>query len=274
MREVAMAVITISRGSYSKGREVAKEVARRLDYECVAREVFVRASEQFNIPEVKFAKAIHDAPSIFDRLTYGREKFIAYFRSALLQRLQRDNVVYHGLAGHFFVKGVAHALKVRIIADFDERVRTEMTREGLTAETAAEALRKDDEERRKWSQAVYGIDTTDPSLYDLVIHAGKIGVEGAVDIICLTAGFKAFQTTFESQKALDELVMAASVKAALIELKPDIEVMAKDGNVIIGTRSTLIQHPEVATEMEAIAKSVSGVKSVQIRQSHLVSWTD
>jgi len=60
----------------------------------------------------------------------------------------------------------------------------------------------------------------------------------------------------------------------LIELKPDIEVMAKDGNVIIGTRSTLIQHPEVATEMEAIAKSVSGVKSVQIRQSHLVSWTD
>ena len=269
-----MAIITISRGSYSKGREVAQEVARKLGYECVAREVFIRASEQFNIPEVKFAKAMHDAPSVFDRLTYGKEKYIAYFRSALLQRLQRDNVVYHGLAGHFFLKNIAHALKVRIIADFEERVRIEMAREGVTAETAAEALKKDDEERKGWSQHLYGIDTADSSLYDLVIHIGKISVGNAADLICHAAGFDGFKTTFESQKAMDDLVMAAQVKAALVELKPDIQVTATNGSVIIGTRSTLIQQPGLAVEMERIAKTVPGVKEVGIRMSHLVSWTD
>lgn len=269
-----MPIITISRGSYSKGREVAQEVARRLSYDCVAREVFIRASEQFNIPEVKFARAIHDAPSVFDRFTYGREKYIAYFRSALLQRLQRDNVVYHGLAGHFLIKGVAHVLKVRIIADFDERVRNEMTREGLLAEAAAQVLKRDDEERSRWSQHLYGIDTADPSLYDLVVHIGKIGVGNAADIICHASEFECFKTTYESQKAMDDLVIAAQVKAALIDRKPDVEVIATDGNLTIGTRSTLIDQPELAREMELAAKSIPGVKEVKFKMSHLVSWTD
>ena len=41
-----------------------------------------------------------------------KEKFIAYFQAAFLKCLKRDNVVYHGLAGHFFLRGISHALKV------------------------------------------------------------------------------------------------------------------------------------------------------------------
>jgi len=269
-----MAIITISRGSYSKGREVAEEVARRLNYECVAREVFINASEQFNIPEIKFARAIHDAPSVFERFTYGRDKYLAYLRSALLKRLQRDNVVYHGLAGHFFIKGISHALKVRIIADMEERVRTEIAREGGSTQKAMHALKKDDEDRRNWSLHLFGIDTADPSLYDLVIHIGKMTVADAGKLICTAARFECFETTFESQKAMDDLVMAAEVKAALIDLKPDIQVTASDGNVIIGTRSTLMQEPHLIDEVKRIAARIPGVKGVELKVSHLVTWTD
>jgi hypothetical protein len=245
-----------------------------LGYDCVAREVLIRASEQFNVPEIKFARAIHDAPSVLDRLTYGKEKYIAYFRSALLKRVQRDNVVYHGLAGHFFIKGISHVLKVRIIADRDERIKVEMDREGISAEAAMQALRKDDEERKRWSQHLYGIDTTDSSLYDLVIHIRKLSVDNAVEVICQAAEFECFKTTAESQKALDDLVIAAEVKSVLIDMKPDVQVTANNGNVIIGTRSTLVQQPNLVQEMERIAKSVEGVKAVEIKASHLVEWTD
>lgn len=34
-----MAIITISRGSYSKGKEVAEKVAEKLGYECISRDV-------------------------------------------------------------------------------------------------------------------------------------------------------------------------------------------------------------------------------------------
>ena len=79
-----MAIITISRGSYSRGKEVAERVAQKLGYQCYAREVILEASKEFNIPEIKLVKAIHDAPSILERFSYGKEKFIAYFQSALL----------------------------------------------------------------------------------------------------------------------------------------------------------------------------------------------
>ena len=143
-----MAIITISRGSYSKGKEVAEKVAERLGYECISREVILDASDRFHIPEIKLIRAIHDAPSILDRFSHGKQVFIAYDQSALTRRVQRDNVVYHGLAGHILLKGVPHVLKVRIIADLSDRVANEMKREGIGEEEARSLILDDDEERR------------------------------------------------------------------------------------------------------------------------------
>jgi cytidylate kinase len=269
-----MAIITISRGSYSKGKEVAEKVASKLGYKCIAREVIINASKEFNIPEVKLLWAIHDAPSILDRFTYGKERFISYFQTTLLKAVQGDNVVYHGLAGHFILKDVAHALKVRIIADLEERVRIEMAREGVSENEARLTLKRDDEERRKWSRALYGIDTSDSSLYDMVIHISRVTVDDAVEIICRAVELDSFKTTYESQKALDDLVIAAEVKSALIELKPDIQVYAKDGAVYVGTKSMLVQESDLVAEIERIAAGIPGVKKVEVKLSHVVKWQD
>ena len=99
-----MSIISISRGSYSRGKEVAEKLANALNYECISREIILEASEHFNIPELKLVRAIHDAPTILDRFSSGKERFIAFFRAALLNHLQRDNVVFHGLGSHFFLQ--------------------------------------------------------------------------------------------------------------------------------------------------------------------------
>ena len=269
-----MAIITISRGSYSKGKEVAEKVAQKLGYQCYAREVILRASKEFNIPEIKLVKAIHDAPSILEKFSYGKEKFIAYFQAALLQCLVRDNVVYHGLAGHFYVRGVSHVLKVRIIADVKDRIQAFMDREKISYESAVALLNKDDIERQKWSQNLYGIDTNDPILYDLVIRVRKMSVDDAVDVICHAVGLKTFKTTFESQKAMEDLVLASEVKTTLLELKPDIQVFVRDGVVTLGASAQIMKAPDLVREMEKITDSIPGVKSVNIKSSHLVEWSD
>jgi cytidylate kinase len=259
-----MSIVTISRGSYSRGKEVAEKVAEELGYECIARDVIIEASKEFNVPEVKLVRAIHDAPSIFDRIVYGKEKYVAYFKAALLKRLQKGNVVYHGLAGHFFLKGVSHVLKVRIIADIEDRVKLEMEREGISRKEALRILKSDDEERRKWSKHLYGIDTWDPNLYDLVIHIRKITADDAVDIICHAVGLKHFQVTPESQGAMDDLVAAAEVQAALIELRPDVQVSVHDGVVHVQTEGSGSQEEELLHKMEDIAKKVPGVKGFEV----------
>ena len=175
-----MSIITISRGSYSQGKEVAEKLAETLGYECISRNILLEASEEFNVSEIKLIRAIHDAPSILKRLTIAKESYISYVRSALLRHVRNDNMVYHGLAGHFFLQNIPHVLKVRIIAAFEERVKEEMNRENISTEEACKVIKKDDEERRRWGLSLYGKDTSDASLYDIVLNIRNMTVDDAV----------------------------------------------------------------------------------------------
>lgn len=259
-----MAIITISRGAYSQGKEIAERVADRLGYECIAREVLLEASQEFNIPELKLLHAIQDAPSILDRLTYGKEKYIAYIQAALLKHLQRDNVVYHGFAGHFFVREIPHVLKVRVIADLEQRVRIVMERDRVSRKEALRFVKKLDDQRRRWSRHLYGIDTWDPGLYDLVVHIHKITVDDAVEIIACTAGLERFRTTAESARAMDDLVLAAEVQATLVAVRPDVKVTASGGVVHVQTRAPASRELELAAELKAAAQRIPGVVEVRV----------
>jgi len=260
-----MAIVTISRGSYSRGKEVAEKVAQKLGYDCIARDTILEASKQSHIPEIQLVRAIHDAPSILGRFTYQKEQYVAHIQAALVRSVRRDNVVYHGLAGHFLLKGISHVLKVRIIADIDDRVKLEMEREGVSDKEARRILTKDDEQRRKWSKYLYGIDTKDPSLYDLVIHVKKMTVDDAVDTICGVASLKSFQASAQSQKAMDDLYLACEVKVQVIHLKPDMEVRADGGTVLVKIKALHSQEQDLAMRIRGIAETIPGVGEIRVQ---------
>lgn len=269
-----MAVITISRGSYSRGKEVAEKVAQRLGYDCISRDILLDASELFHIPEVKLARAIHDAPSILERFTYGKERYIAYIEAALLKFLREDHIVYHGLAGHFFIRNIPHVLKVRIISDWQDRVKLEMEREGISDKEAHSLLKKDDEQRRKWSQFLYGIDTADAGLYDLVLHIQKLTTDDAADIICQTVQMDRFQTRPESLKAMDDLCLAAQVKAHAVDLCPYIDVTSNDGIVHMKIKTSGLSASDLMKNLEQAALAISGVRQVTIEAAALPRYPD
>ena len=261
-----MAIITISRGSYSKGREVARKVAERLGYQVVSRDVLLDALEHFHIPEVKLVRAIHDAPSILDRFSHGRYRYLAYIRSALLQRAVADNLVYHGLAGHLLLKGVPHVLKVRIIADLDARVAAEMAREGIGQGQARELLVKDDAERRKWTQSLYGVDPWDASLYDLVIHIDKLGVDDAAYYIAHAAGLECFQTTPAARQKMDDLALACKVKAALAQADcVDLAVTCEFGNVLVYGRQRDRRAHRLEEKIKPVVAAIPGINNLEVR---------
>ena len=266
-----MSIVTISRGSYSRGREVAEKVSQKLNYECFSRDILIEASEQFNIPEIKLIRAIHDAPSILERFTYGKEKYVAYIRTALLKHVQKDNMVYHGIAGHFFLQGIPHVLKVRIIAEMDNRIKEEMRRKNISEQEARYILKKDDDERRKWGLSLYGADTWDSRLYDLVLHIDTMTVEDAVEIIQYTIQRPSFRTTSESRKIIDDLALAAQVQAALIDKFPTVEATAKDGAVLVNIKISLSQEKRLTAEAEKIARNIPGVNKVKLSVSPIVS---
>jgi cytidylate kinase len=264
-----MAIITISRGSYSRGKEVAEKVAQALGYEVISRDIILEASEHFNIPEIKLIRALHDSPSVLDRFTYGKERYISYIRADLLKHVQKDNVVYHGLAGHFLLQGVRHLLKVRIIADLEDRIQEEMKRENISAAKARYILKKDDEERRKWSLHLYGIDPWDPSLYDLVLHIKTLTVPDAVNLIVAAARLPDFQSTKESQKIIDDLSLAAQIQAVLVEEFPQVEVSAEGSQVSVNIQAAMVDQKELAAQVKRIAKKITGIE-VEVAVQYLM----
>jgi cytidylate kinase len=230
----------------------------------VSREILIRASEEFNIPEVKLRRALHDAPSILDRFTSGKERYIAYIQSALLEHAQKDNLIYHGMAGHFILSGIQHVLNVRILANLEDRARLEMEREKISREDALKLIEKDDRERRQWSLKTFGVDTWDPNLYDLCINLSRMSLEDAVNIICQTVGFERFRTTPQSQKAVDDLALAARVKANLVLAHPRATVGARDGVVRVEAGADFTIEHTVHDEIKDLALKVPGVKEVKI----------
>lgn len=229
-----MAIITISRGSYSRGKEVAEALAKRLGYECVSRDILLAACEEFSIPEIRLVKALHDAPSILERFTHGRERYISYFRAAFLNHMVKDNIVYHGLAGHFFLQEISHVMKVRIIANMEDRIREEMKRDNCSEEEARYMLKKDDDERRRWSLSLYGMDTLNCSLYDAVLHINSLTVGDVVDVLFDITRKGRFSTSPESLGRLQERTLLANIHAKIVNYAPQATIEYNDGVVTLG----------------------------------------
>jgi cytidylate kinase len=45
-------------------------------------------------------------------------------------------------------------------------------------------LKEDDDEWRRWSLSLYGMDTLNCSLYDAVLHINSLTVADVVDVLC------------------------------------------------------------------------------------------
>jgi cytidylate kinase len=259
-----MGIITVTRGSYSHGQEIAENVAQKLGYDCISREVILEASETFNIPEIKLIQAFEDAPSILDRFIHGKRKYIAYTRAALLEHLTKGNVVYHGFAGHFFVEGISHVLKILITANMEDRISLVMERDRISRKEASLLISKVDDQRRRWGKTLYGIEPWDPSLYDLTLHIDRITVEDAVDIICQISRLRQFQMTPKSEKAIDDLVLAVRVENFLIDVRPRVDVYTDNKFVYLKPAVPLSEESEIVRRMGEIMKTIPGIRGIEV----------
>ncbi|MBL7217588.1 MAG: cytidylate kinase-like family protein [Desulfobacteraceae bacterium] len=259
-----MSIVTVARGSYSHGQEIAEKVAQKLGYNCISREVILEASKEFNIPEIKLMQAFEDSPSIVDRFIHGKRRYIAYTRAVLLDHLTKGNVVYHGFAGHFFVEGISHVLKILITAKVEDRISLVMERDKISRKEAILFIKKIDDQRRKWGQMLYGIEPWDPCLYDLTFHIDRITVEDAVDTICQVSRLEQFQTNPESEKAFDDLVLTVKVANFLIDVRPRVDVYIDNKFVYLKPPGPLSQDSEVVSKMGEIMKTIPGIRGIKV----------
>jgi cytidylate kinase len=261
-----MSIITISRGSYSMGVIVAEQVAQRLGYSIISRDLLLDASDRFHIPEIRLIRAIHDAPSILERFSHSKQAYLAYIRAALAERASGGNVVYHGLAGHILLKNIEGVLKVRITADMNYRAAREAEREGISVDEARSILEKDDQQRRRWTKSLHGVDPWDSSLYDLAIRIDHFKVDDAVEFICRAVESERFRETKKSLQMINDLALACKVKAEIVDEFPTLGVTCQYGNIIVYTKDKS-HGSKLHKHLEAVRGKFSGIYNLEIHSA-------
>lgn len=258
-----MAIITISRGSFSRGKEIAEKLAEKLNYKCVSREILLGTCGQYNVPEIKLTKAIRNAPSFWNRFSGGKTQYINRIRATLLDYAKNDDIVYHGLAGQFFLKEIPNVLKVCLIADIEYRIKSVMGTEKISYTNARNYLKKIDEERIKWGKRLYGINTYDPILFDLVIYVSRLTTDDATDIIQYSAKLPCFQSTPESQDILKNTTIRAQIIALLPEYA-NSKISVDNGKVEMEVNAPLNQKDRIVRETREVVERIEDVKEINV----------
>jgi len=262
-----MAIITITRGVQSGGRDLARRLADRLGYRCMSREVISECARKYNIMEDELYKRLLEAPRIWQRLSKEHRRYLIYIQCSLVEAARQDNIVYHGYAGQLFLKGVHHALKLRLDAPLNNRIQAEMDEYGKDKEAAEKYIEKMDDEQNRWVKFLYGIDWHNPSLYDLSINLENITIDTVCGMVECTLKGEEFQTTERSVKALENLSLKCEVQAAIAA---DDNLWNQD-IIVDALGSTIILRGSIknAKTQEAIINIASQVKGVEKCESHL-----
>ncbi len=260
-----MAIITISRGTFSGGQKLAECLAAKLGYQSLSREILVEAAEKYGISENELAHAMKSKPAIMERLSLNidRIRYLSFIQATLCEHVKDDNVVYYGHAGHLLLKDVCKAIKVKVIAPMEQRIAFAMDRNRMSRDEANAYIRKMDEYRKKWTKFLYGIDWNDPSLYDLIINLRDTTIDTACQVISNMTLAPEFQFTEKSRLAIANLTLESQIKARLASDKATkdylLKVAVENGNVRISGR---VKNTEDADRIKTIVSAIPGVRKI------------
>lgn len=268
-----MAIITISRGTFSGGQGLAEHVAEKLDYRCIAREVLIDAAREYGVAEEKLYKSLVEKPGFLERRGLERRHYTAFIQAALCKEVKDDNVVYHGHAGHLLLREVPHVIRVRVIANMELRIKAAMDQHSFSRGEAIEFIEKMDEGRAKWAKFLYDVDWHDPSIYDIVINLDHMSLSSAGEVICAAAKLEEFRTTPESQRIMDDLVISTDARARIAADggigDAEVEVEAHGGVVTVGgTVGSL----EEADKIKEIARNTPDARDVISKMRVRTHW--
>ena len=258
-----MTIVAISREMGSGGYEVASAAAKILGFDYVDREILLHAARVHDVSEEKITDVAERHLSLWERFDEEKRRYLTFIEAAYYSFAEKGNVVTAGRGGPFFLRNVTHAVRVRIMAPVEVRVRRVMEREKLDHKAAAGKVRNYDRELAGRIDYLFGLDWTLPENYDLVINTEADAWQFYIDLLVATARHARFQPTPESIQRVRDLSLGARVRAAiakdLLTKNINIEVVAHGGQVAL---KGVVFSPAMMDAAAGVARQVPGVTQV------------
>lgn len=206
---MAASVICISRALGARGDEVGALVAERLGFRYVDEEIVAQAAARGGVSPADVADE-ERRKSALSRLiseigrsvatdSYGissmarsdaasSEDIRGLIQAAIEETAARGNVVIVAHAASFALPRSSNVLRVLVTAPPDDRTRRLSEAHGVDPEAAKKELKESDSARADYLRRFYGIDTEQPTHYDIVVNTGSLSPERATELVITAAG--------------------------------------------------------------------------------------
>jgi cytidylate kinase len=262
-----VSIVTISAQMGSGGADIAHALADRLGYQLIGSEQLAKVAIRHGLVPERVAHFGGAKPSLVERLSWETRLYLAVIQSAVYEFAEQDRAVILGRGGQWLLRGVTHALRLRVIAPYRlrvERMSAELTRYGQGAglDAVREMVRRDDLDKAGRARYLYESDLDEPDLYDLVLNTETVGVDAAVDPIVKLVERPAMSATPESTQVVADRGLASRVGIALAASadtrRHRFEVEARTGAVCLTGTAGLEAAARIAT-------LVPGVRAVESR---------
>lgn len=262
-----MAIITLSRGTFSGARKLSEYISEELGYRLVSREDIVERIAPYGMSEDRLDRARCRRLGILPRIDLEWIHYLAYTRAALSKEIRQGNLTYLGDDGRIVLRNFPNVLSVHVIADVEFRIDTCMRRNDYAVgrKEAKRFIKKIDEKRARWGRTLYNDGRFDPSEFDLVIDPALTSIPDACEIIRATVEMPRFQTTPESLETIEYMTLAADLRARIAMdadvVDDNIEVNVLEGVIKI---SGSVHSPEDAAAIRVLLHNQPEVEDVEL----------
>lgn len=254
-----MAILAISYEFGSAGEEIGHEIERQLGYEYIALGRILDEAKRKGKKWERYSQEYGEGqPNIWERYDWSYMGFMAMVQSVILDHGLKDNVVIMLRGGVYLLRGIPHALRVRVVAPLEERIGCIEKKEGLSRDLAHLLLKQADREIAGVIYQLYGKKWDDPDAYEIRFDTGVQKVDEIVETVKGLLQTKDSLKTEATIQLLKVKALAARINTAIKTnpdfLIPTLDVKAQgDGIMIRGVARSIQEHKAI----EQVAKEMS-----------------
>ena len=269
-----MAIITVSREMGTGAYQIASDVAQKLKYTLIDGPRIKSLAAKYGLTPEVLQMVDEKPPSYVTAEDRKRAAALNSIELIILDLARKGNVVIYGRGGQDLLKDCKNILRLRFIADFEERVERFAEREWIDPDMARSLIRRSDHQRGGFIHFYFDRDWQDPNNYDLVFNTSRLSEATIVESIIATAKEPALKEFDKAAVAvIDSVILAKKIETALLNA-PALEdyrpftIAIDKGAVSI---SGYIISDAQKNAAIAIVKSVKGVTSVN-EDIHVVDY--
>lgn len=261
-----MAIITISREMGTGAHQIALEVAQRLKYTLIDGPRIKSISAKYGLTSEILQMVDEKPPSYVTAEDRKRAAALNTIELIILDLARKGNVIIYGRGGQDLLKECKNVLRLRFIADFEERVERFAEREWIDPDMARSLIRRSDHQRGGFIHYYFDRDWLDPDYYDVTFNTSRLSESTIINCIIAATKEPALKESDKSAvTVIDNVILSKKIETTLLnasileDYRPFTISCIKGAVTVSGYIVSESQKKAAIT----IIKSVKGVTSVK-----------